>query len=62
MTTREPSRLLLAFGALALLLAQVTKAAPPNIVVFIADDLGANDIGPYGNPVVRTPNLDALAK
>ena len=61
MTTREPSRLLLAFGALALLLAQVTKAAPPNIVVFIADDLGANDIGPYGNPVVRTPNLDALA-
>jgi uncharacterized sulfatase len=34
---------------------------PPNIVVFVADDLGANDIGPYGNRVVRTPNLDRLA-
>lgn len=34
---------------------------PVNIVWFIADDLGANDIGPYGNQVVRTPNLDRLA-
>ncbi len=34
----------------------------PNIVLFVADDLGANDIGPYGNKVVRTPNLDKLAK
>jgi arylsulfatase A-like enzyme len=37
------------------------EAAPPNIVLFVADDLGANDIGPYGNRVVRTPNLDGLA-
>ncbi len=34
---------------------------PVNLVVFIADDLGAEDIGPYGNKVVRTPNLDKLA-
>lgn len=34
---------------------------PVNIVLFVADDLGANDIGPYGNRVVRTPNLDRLA-
>mgnify|MGYP000633953415 CR=1 FL=1 len=40
----------------------VAKDAHPNIVIFVADDLGANDIGPYGNRVVRTPNLDALAK
>lgn len=33
-----------------------------NIVLFIADDLGTTDIGPYGNKVVRTPNLDKLAK
>lgn len=33
-----------------------------NIVIFIADDLGRNDIGPYGNRVVETPNLDQLAK
>ena len=34
---------------------------PVNIILFIADDLGAHDIGPYGNSVVRTPNLDRLA-
>lgn len=33
----------------------------PNIVLFIADDLGITDIGPYGNKSVRTPNLDRLA-
>lgn len=39
----------------------VAKEKPLNIVLFVADDLGANDIGPYGNRVVRTPNLDRLA-
>lgn len=34
----------------------------PNIVLFIVDDLGFNDIGPYGNEIVRTPNLDRLAE
>jgi uncharacterized sulfatase len=34
----------------------------PNIVLFIADDLGAIDIPLYGNPVVRTPNIDRLAR
>ena len=33
----------------------------PNIVLFIADDLGWTDIRPYGNQVVRTPNLDRFA-
>lgn len=39
-----------------------TGADRPNIVLFVADDLGWSDTGPYGNKVVRTPNLDALAK
>ena len=34
----------------------------PNIVLFIADDLGVGDIQPYGNAVVRTPNLQSLAR
>lgn len=38
-----------------------TPPAHPNIVIFIADDLGIADIGPYGSKVVRTPNLDKLA-
>ena len=33
-----------------------------NVVIFIADDLGRNDIGPYGNRVVETPHLDQFAK
>ncbi|QYM78550.1 sulfatase [Horticoccus luteus] len=40
-----------------------TAAAParPNIVMIVADDHGTDGLGCYGNPVVRTPNLDALA-
>lgn len=33
----------------------------PNIVIFISDDLNQQDIGCYGNPDVRTPNIDRLA-
>ncbi len=34
----------------------------PNIVLFIADDLGATDLSLYGDPTGKTPNIDALAK
>ena len=33
---------------------------PQNIVLIVADDHG-QDLGAYGNPVIQTPNLDALA-
>jgi arylsulfatase A-like enzyme len=35
--------------------------APPNIVVIMFDDLSPR-IGAFGDPLARTPNLDALAK
>lgn len=35
--------------------------ARPNIVVFLADDLGLLDTSPYGSRDARTPNLDKLA-
>jgi arylsulfatase A-like enzyme len=38
------------------------RAAPPNIVFLISDDHSLPDVGCYGNSVVRTPNLDRLAK
>lgn len=36
-------------------------AAPPNIVVIFADDLGYGDLGAFGAPVIRTPRLDRMA-
>lgn len=42
-------------------LAESARAADRNIVFFVADDHGAEALGAYGNRVVKTPNLDAIA-
>ena len=34
----------------------------PNIIVILTDQQRADTLGCYGNPTVRTPNLDALAE
>jgi arylsulfatase A-like enzyme len=34
----------------------------PNIVLIITDDQGYGDLSIHGNPVLKTPNLDRLAK
>jgi len=33
----------------------------PNFIIIYCDDLGYGDIGPYGNTIHRTPNLDQMA-
>lgn len=33
----------------------------PNIVFILADDMGYGDLGCYGHPIAKTPNIDQLA-
>ena len=48
------------FLALVALLAAGTHAAPPNIVILLADDVALTDFGSYGGEA-HTPNIDDLA-
>lgn len=41
---------------------RVTAAEKPHMLLIIADDVSWNDLGCYGNPYARTPNIDALAR
>ena len=34
----------------------------PNIIYILADDLGYGELGVYGQKIIETPNIDALAK
>ena len=34
----------------------------PNIIIILADDLGYGELGVYGQKIIQTPHIDALAR
>lgn len=47
---------------LAFMIPSTTNAQqPPNVILILADDLGAKELSCYGNKQHKTPNLDRLA-
>jgi len=47
--------------SLSAIAASKLQAQRPNIVVIFVDDMGYGDLGVYGHPTIRTPNLDRIA-
>lgn len=61
-TTLLRSVLLVAAAALVIPLgAAQPRPKPPNIIVFLCDNLGYADTTPYGSKLHRTPNIERLA-
>src|SRR5712692_4004445 len=42
--------------------ARVQLAKRPNFILIIADDMAWDDWGAYGHKMIRTPNIDQLAR
>ena len=42
--------------------AELDSPTPPNIVYILADDLGYGEVGAYGQEIIETPHIDALAR
>lgn len=48
--------------AMATATPSIAEQRPPNVVFILADDLGYRELGCYGQELIKTPRLDALAR
>ena len=48
--------------SIASLLPEAHSSRRPNVILILTDDQGYGDVGVHGNDVLRTPNLDRLAR
>ena len=61
MTPRLRASLCVLLGVFTLGSSATAADARPNVVIFLADDLGWADVGFHGEEVIETPSLDRLA-
>ncbi len=58
-------RTLYCLGFLSVLCAawvQCEESSPPNFIIIFTDDQGYQDVGCFGSPLIKTPNLDLMAR
>ena len=54
--------LTLTFALAAISASEAAPARRPNVLLIMTDDQGYGDLGFHGNPQIKTPRLDALAR
>lgn len=54
--------LILLLGMLMMSCTSNQQDRPPNILFILADDLGYGETGAYGQTIIQTPHIDALAR
>ena len=55
---QNTKRKMFVFLSFVVVILPLIHSEKPNIVVFIADDLGIGDLGCFGNTSIKTPNID----
>lgn len=55
-------KIVFAFFISLLVLEASAQSQRPNFIIIIGDDISWNDLGCYGNPTVKSPNIDQLSR
>ncbi len=61
MKTNILKRWIVTVAVMSCILCSAYATERPNIVMIIGDDISVDDFGCYGNPTIKTPNVDDLA-